>query len=158
MVRPGSLVALGLLVVVACTSADPPDPSSGEITIRYDGLRNDGMLVSDVFFILENHSTRVIAFRGTRTFWSGTIPVYAAMDCTSAKSSDGTYSGFPLVDFADSPPPYVNVAPGGRLRLNVGRAYGALIAQYRGGLCQLRLQLRRDEVIQSQQFRPIVTF
>ncbi len=43
-----------------------PSPS-GQITIDYDGLRNDGMTVSDVFFILENRSTRTIYFRNNRT-------------------------------------------------------------------------------------------
>ncbi len=149
------LVAICFLVV-ACKPRGLPSPS-GQITISYDGLRNDGMSVSDVFFILENRSTRTIYFRGTKTFWSGTIPVYAGMDCTNTKSSTSYSSGFPLVDFIGGPPPYVKVSPGGRLRLNVGD-YGSFVAQNSGNLCRLQLQLMADEVIESMQFRPVVTF
>jgi hypothetical protein len=150
------LVAICFLVV-ACKPRGPPNPP-GRITINYDGLRNDGMSVSDVFFIMENRSTRTIYFRGTKTFWSGTIPVYAGMDCTNTNSSTSYSSSFPLVDFIGSPPPYVKVSPGVLLRLNVGGDYGSFVAQNSGNLCRLQLQLMADEVIESTSFRPVVTF
>src|ERR1700675_4507352 len=95
------------------------------VSLTFEGLRNDGMSVSDVFFILENRSSRAIYFQANKAFWSNTAyPVYTAMSCTDAHPSRGTNdSSFPLVDFWGGPPPFIKVSPGDRLRLDVAH-YG----------------------------------
>ena len=155
--RVSCLAAVGFLAV-ACKPSEPLDPA-GRVSLTFEGLRNDGMSVSDVFFILENRSTRAIYFQATNAFWSSTTyPVYTGMSCTDADPSRGTYdSGFPLVDFWGGPPAFIKVSPGDRLRLDVAD-HGNDIAQHRGGTCRLRLQLRDDDVIESKPFHPIVTF
>jgi hypothetical protein len=138
VVRVSRLAAIGFLAV-ACKPSEPLDPA-GRISLTYDGLRNDGMSVSDVFFILENRSARAIYFQATKAFWSSTAyPVYTATSCTDADPSKGRNdSSFPLVDFRGGPPPFIKVSPGDRLRLDVAD-YGNDIAQHRGGTCRLRL-------------------
>jgi hypothetical protein len=152
-----NLGAIGLLVV-ACKPSVPID-AAGEITLTYEGLQNDGMSVTDVFFILENRSTRAISFQGSKAFWSSTAyPVYTGMECTSADPHPGSSSsGFPLVDIWGGPPPYIDLSPGDRLRLNVADR-GNDIARHRGDLCHLQLLLMGNEVIESKPFRPAVKF
>jgi hypothetical protein len=157
VVRVSGLAAIGFLAV-ACKPSEPLDPA-GQVSLTFEGLRNDGMSVSDVFFILENRSTRPIYFQATKAFWSSTAyPVYTAISCTDADPSRGTSaSTFPLVDFWGGPPPFIEISPGDRLRLNIAD-HGNDIAQHRGGTCRLRLQLKGDNVIESKPFHPIITF
>jgi hypothetical protein len=155
--RIGGL-AMIVFLIAACKPAVTSGPG-GRITLEYEGLRNNGMSVSDVYFILENRSTRVIYFRADKAFFSGTVdPVYTALDCTDPNHPEvAEYSSFPLVEFASGPPPFVKVSPGERLRLNVADP-GNKIAQHRGHICRLRLQLKDDEEIESEPFKPIIAF
>ena len=150
-------VIIGLLVV-ACRPAEPTAPG-GQVTLAYEGLRNDGMTVSELFFRLENHSARSLYFRAEKAFWSNTAtPVYTALNCSDPNHPDAVgYTGFPLVEFSGGPPPFVEVSPGAHLRLNVGDP-GNEVAQHRGGVCALRLQLKDQGVIESKPFRPIIAF
>lgn len=157
LIRVSGLVAIGFLAI-ACTPSVPVDPA-GQVSLTFGGLRNDGMSISDVFFLLENRSPRPIYIQARKPFWSRTAyPVYTAITCTDADAPSGTSdSGFPLVDYRGDPPPFRKISPGDRLRLDVAD-YGNTIVQHRGGTCRLRIQLRGNDVIESKPFHPIVTF
>jgi hypothetical protein len=143
---------------VACTPAEPPG-RAGQVTLAYEGLRNDGMTVSKLFFSLENRSTRTLSFRGEKAFGSSTAaPVYTALNCSDPHRPEAMgYSAFPLIDFDGEPPPFLEVSPGEHLRLDV-RDPGHEIAQHKGGVCVLRLQLKDKVVIESKPFRPVIAF
>jgi hypothetical protein len=157
VVRVFHIAAISTLVV-ACTPSEPVGPA-GQVSLTFDGLRNDGMSVSDIFFMLENRTTHAIYFRASKAFWSSTAhPVYTGLNCTDADAPNETsVHGFPLVDFWGGPPPFIEVSPGDRLRLDVADIDNTIV-QHRGGICRLRLQLRGDDVIESKPFHPVVKF
>src|SRR5689334_21048501 len=104
-INPRLTLTIGVLLV-SCNPADPPGPE-GQVTLAYEGLRNNGMTVSEVFFRLENRSTRTLYFRAHKAFWSRTVaPVYTALNCSDANHTDAVQKRrFRLIDFESGPPP-----------------------------------------------------
>jgi hypothetical protein len=157
VVRVAGLTALGVLVVACKPSA--PLALTGRVSLMFESLRNDGMSVSDVFFILENRTRHAIYFQGTQAFWSRTAtPAYTTLSCADPDPSiTANESTFRLPDYSDGPPAFIKVSPGDRVRLDVA-SYGDEVARHRGGTCLLRLKVRGGDYIESAPFHPIVTF
>ena len=132
-------------VLMACKSAEAP-ASSGQITLTYNGASK-----SAAFFILENHTTQTVSFRGDRTFWSGAIPWDTSVVCTEGKFSheDETPMGL-----SDGFPQVIEVSPGKRLRFRVEGEGVALAGRHKGDPCYLRLRLITGSIIESKIFVP----
>jgi hypothetical protein len=149
-------VAGGLL---SCSAPLPPGPD-GQISLRFEGLTNDGLNIKDIYFVLDNRSSRAIFFQGTHTFRSGTYPVYSVINCSSPDSRNDELSNIPLVDFVGRPPPFIRISPGERIRLNLndGMFNASTLVKNRGGTCTAELALRNFEMIKSSGFQPVINY
>jgi hypothetical protein len=142
-----TLVPVVGLFLLACHPVEHV-AQPGEIALAYDHASQ-----SELFFILENRSAQAIHVRGAKGISADVAPVDIAIMCSGGRSQSYDDSGFPLVDSAETPLPYLAVAAGEQVRVRIGGAYYNAAAAHRGGSCSVRLRLQDRTEIESEQFK-----
>ena len=141
-----ALAAWCLASLAACDSRGIV-PSRGNVSAEYVGMSAD-----DVRFTLTNASTEAVYVRGHRTLTLA-IAVWIGDQEFSCRAKPGDAPAIQYAGIAHGGPEprRFEVSPGDRVRLVFPTRFPQ---QHKGSLCQLRLTLGGDRVVESNEFVP----